>query len=37
VLGDVEAANRDAAKLAAIKAFGLNPEQRKRLLLLEYA
>jgi len=36
VLGDVEAATRDAAKLAAIKAFGLNSEQRKRLLLLEY-
>jgi hypothetical protein len=36
-IGGVEAATRAAAELAATKGFGLDPEQRKRLLLLEYA
>jgi hypothetical protein len=37
VLGIVEAASRAAAELTAIKAFGLEPEQRKRLLVPEPA
>jgi hypothetical protein len=37
VLGHVEAASRGKAEMAAIKAFGLDPAKRGRLLVQEYA
>jgi hypothetical protein len=37
VLGDVEAATRDAAEAAAMKKFNLSPEQRNRIVIQERA
>jgi hypothetical protein len=35
VLGNVEAASREAAEAAAVRTFELNDEQRKRLVVQE--
>jgi hypothetical protein len=35
VLGDVEAASREAAEAAAVRQFNLDKDQRKRLVVQE--
>jgi hypothetical protein len=35
VLGDIEAASREAAEAAAVRTFNLSPEQRNRLVVQE--
>jgi hypothetical protein len=37
VLGDVQAPSREVAEAAAVSAFSLTPEQRKRLVVQERA
>jgi hypothetical protein len=35
VLGEVEAQSREAAEMAAVKTFGLSPEDRNRIVIQE--
>ena len=37
VLGDLQAPTREAAEAAAVRRFGLSPEQRSRLVVQELA